>query len=113
MNDTKMHNCITECWKCRSHCQETFFNHCLVEGGQHVKAKHVKLMTDCIQMCQTAADFMTRNSGLHSFVCQVCAEICESCAESCENIGGIEMEQCAEICRSCAETCRGMAEIMI
>lgn len=113
MGNIKMHDCITKCWGCRAYCQETFFNHCLVEGGQHVKAKHVKLMTDCIQICQTAADFMTRDSGLHSTICQACAEICESCAKSCTDIGGAEMDECAEICRDCATACREMSEILI
>lgn len=102
--------CISECLECHTHCQETLFNYCLVEGGKHVEAKHVKLMTDCIQMCQVATDFMTRNSELHHAVCQACAEICEACAKSCEDIGGKEMDKCAEICRGCAETCREMAK---
>ncbi len=104
-------NCITTCWECRDECQKTLFTHCLYEGGKHVTPEHVKLMTDCIQICQAAADFMTRQSSLHASVCAACDEICEACAKSCEAIGGEHMKRCAEICRRCAQTCREMSQM--
>ena len=100
--------CITLCWECRNECQETLFLHCLPTGGKNVEAEHVKLMADCIQACQTAADFMTRGSALHASQCAACADVCEACAKSCESIGGEEMKRCAEICRRCAASCREM-----
>lgn len=105
-----MQNYIEICWNCRHECQTTLFNHCLPMGGEHVAEDHVKIMMDCIQICQTAADFMTRGSGLHAEVCAACAEICDACADSCEEIGGQEMERCADICRQCADACREMSE---
>ena len=108
MND---HNCITTCWECRDECQKTLFTHCLYEGGKHLEPEHVKLMADCIQICQTAADFMTRQSPLHASVCAACADICEACAKSCEAIGGEHMKRCAEICRRCAQSCREMSQM--
>ena len=109
MNHEQMQNCITQCWQCRHICQETLFNHCLIEGGSHLEANHVKLMTDCIQICQTAADFMTRNSEMHKAICEACAKICEACAKSCEEIDDETMEKCAMICRKCAKTCYEMS----
>lgn len=103
--------CITTCWDCRNECHETLFNHCLVEGGKHVEQEHVKLMTDCIQICQTAADFMTRQSPLHASVCAACADVCEACAKSCEAIGGEHMKLCAGTCRRCAQSCRDMGNM--
>ncbi len=110
-NHQGMQDCITLCWECRTECQETLFNHCLQEGGKHAEAEHAKLMMDCIQACQTAADFMTRNSRLHASECVVCADVCEACAESCERIGGEHMKACAEICRRCAQSCREMGNM--
>src|SRR5437660_1099394 len=104
----QMQECITACWDCRHECQETLFNHCLQKGEKHVEAEHVKIMTDCIQICQTAADFMTRNSKINAEVCKICAVVCDACAESCEGIDDKEMQKCAEVCRNCAKTCRSM-----
>ena len=67
-----LHACIATCWECRNECQETLFNHCLEKGGKHVEAAHVRLMADCIQACQTAADFMVRGSQFHASECAAC-----------------------------------------
>ena len=56
----RMHAGIQQCWDCRDTCQATLYNYCLAQGGHHVEQAHVRLMEDCIQICQTAADFMTR-----------------------------------------------------
>ncbi len=110
-NHKQMQECIEICTECFSECQETLVNHCLPMGGKHVEAEHVKLMLDCIQACQTAADFMRRDSRFHTSECRACAEICEACATSCENIGGEEMKRCAEVCRRCAESCHQMSKM--
>lgn len=109
--DPKMQNCIQACWECRDECQTALFTHCLYEGGKHTEAEHVKLMADCIQICQTAADFMTRESSMHIAICAACAEICEACARSCEKIDSDHMKQCAETCRRCAQSCREMSQM--
>src|SRR4051812_35991673 len=103
-----MRDCIRLCWDCRHSCQDTLFNHCLPIGGPHMEESHVRLMEDCIQICQAAADFMTRGSAMHASVCAACAEICEACAKSCEEIGDDAMMRCAKACRACAESCRRM-----
>jgi hypothetical protein len=107
----RMKNATQTCWECRHECQETLFTHCLEMGGAHVEAAHVRLMTDCIQICQISADFMVRNSPFHAGVCAVCADICDACAISCDAIQSEEMKRCAEICRRCAASCREMSEI--
>jgi hypothetical protein len=107
--DTAMQACMELCWECRHACQVTLYGHCLEKGGRHVEAAHVRLMADCIQICQAAADFMSRGSALHNAVCRACAEVCEACSKSCRAIGGSEMESCADVCAHCAESCRRMA----
>lgn len=107
-----MHNhtkCIQDCNNCRDECEKMLFQHCLKMGEKHAGQKHVKLMSDCIEICQTAANFMLRQSEQHAQICNICADICEACAESCEQIGGKEMEECAQTCRRCAESCREMS----
>lgn len=111
MSDHNLKSCIALCWECRNECQHTLFDHCLEMGGKHAEAAHVRLMTDCIEMCQTAADFMVRHSELHARTCAACADVCEACARSCEAVGGDRMQACAEICRRCAESCRDMSRM--
>lgn len=106
-----LQDCIRHCWDCRNECQETLFTHCLVNGGKHTEPEHVRLMADCIQICQTAADFMTRQSPMHMAVCRACAEICEACADSCAEFEDAHMQRCAETCRRCAQHCRDTSEM--
>jgi hypothetical protein len=68
-------------------------------------------MTDCIQACQTAADFMIRGSKLHASECLACADVCDACADSCEKISNVEMKKCAELCRRCAKSCRDLGQM--
>jgi hypothetical protein len=84
----------------------------LDKGGDHARTEHVTLLLDCAEICQTAANFMLRNSELHSRVCALCAEVCDRCAEDCEKLAADDdmMRQCAQACRRCAEACREMAQ---
>ena len=105
----EIQDCINTCWECRTHCQKTLFHHCLEKGEEHVSSDHVKLMTDCLAMCQIAADFMTRESTNIGTVCAACADVCHACADSCEAIDDKEMQHCASMCRDCAEKCDDMS----
>lgn len=96
------------CHECHDECLDTLVNHCLQEGGEHVEQHHVKLMMDCIQICQTSADFIHRNSDYAAAVAEACAKVCDACADSCEEYDSAKMRQCAKKCRECAEHCRSM-----
>lgn len=105
----EMRDCIQECQSCHAVCLETI-PHCLQKGGMHAEAGHLRLMMDCVEICQTSANFMLRGSELHTYTCGVCAEICERCAQDCDRLGDDEMmRRCAETCRRCAESCRRMS----
>ena len=104
---TEMKQCVDTCLECHRVCLEMLSRHCLEEGGDHVSPEHVRLMLDCVQICQTSADFMTRGSQLQQSVCRACSEVCRACAESCEKVGG--MDECVSICRKCSESCGQMA----
>jgi hypothetical protein len=106
---TEMRDCIDNCTACHYACLETV-THCLMEGGRHAEAAHIRLLIDCAEICQTSANFMVRGSDMHQATCRACAELCERCAESCAQFTDDEfMLQCAQICRRCAESCRRMA----
>ena len=111
MTPESLRACIRQCWECRDTCQSLLYNHCLVKGGAHVERRHVTLMSDCIEICQAAADAMTRNSPVHMAVCAACAEVCDACAVSCEAIDCEEMRNCAIVCRACARSCREMSRM--
>lgn len=112
MNNIDLHYCIQKCWNCRNACQQIFFNHCLKKGGKHVEESQAKIMIDCIQICQIAADFMIRQSEYHHEICAACAAICAACAEACAAMAeDTEMQKCAEACKECAEACQSMANL--
>ena len=95
--------------ECQTTCTETVI-HCLMKGGAHAEPSHIRMLLDCAEICQLAANFMSRESDAHPRVCEVCAEVCERCATSCEQLADDDdMRRCAEACRSCAESCREMA----
>ncbi len=95
--------------ECADTCRATLFEHCLLEGGAHVAPDHIQSMMDCIEICRTAVDFMTRGSSQHGIICASCAEICLQCAESCERLSDAVMQHCAAVCHDCAEACQRMA----
>lgn len=106
----EMQECITNCVDCHSICLATV-PHCLQMGGQHAAARHIGLLLDCAEICQTSANFMLRMSEFHTRICASCAEICDHCAQDCQQLANSDamMQQCAETCRRCAESCRRMA----
>jgi len=103
----EMRSCIEDCQRCAMTCLSDAIGHCLEMGGRHTEPRHFKLMLDCAEICQTAANFMARGSDHHRHICRECAEICRACAESCEALG--DMEECVAACRRCAESCEKMA----
>jgi hypothetical protein len=103
----EMKSCIEDCLDCSITCLSDAVGHCLEKGERHTEPAHFKLMLDCAEICQAAANFMARNSDHHSHICRECAEICRACAASCEGLG--DMERCAQACRRCADSCERMA----
>lgn len=101
--------CIELCSDCHEMCVSAFA-YCIGMEGQHAEEKHLRLLMDCAEICQTSADFMLRGSNFQYRVCGVCADICESCADSCESFrNDAEMKMCAELCQQCATICREMS----
>jgi hypothetical protein len=104
-----LQECIAACRRCHDVCTQTI-SHCLEKGGHHAEPAHIRLMFDCVRICEVSADFMLRGSDLHHATCRACAEICEHCAEDCERMSDDDaMRECAETCRACASTCLEMS----
>lgn len=105
--DPAMQACIDACQQCHAICLQTAMTHCLRAGGKHVEERHLRLMMNCQEICQTAANFMSSQSELHGAVCGACAEVCDACADSCEQVG--DMDECVRACHRCAQACADMA----
>lgn len=104
-----MKACIESCVTCAAVCEQTE-RYCLEKGGDHANAPHIRLLQDCIEICNTAAHFMLRGSQRYAVTCRTCADICEACAADCEKMWDDDvMRQCAEVCRTCAASCHTMA----
>lgn len=110
-HDAQSHNAmqasIDACTQCYQTCLHTAMSTCLESGGKHLEASHFRLMMNCVEICQTAVNFMLGHSTFHASVCALCADVCDACAVSCESIDG--MDECAKSCRECARSCRAMA----
>lgn len=104
---SEMRACIDDCLDCQVTCLSYAIGHCLEMGGRHTEPAHFKLMLDCAEICQAAANFMARGSEHHRHVCRECAEICRACAASCQELG--DMQECVEACLRCAASCEKMA----
>jgi hypothetical protein len=102
----QMEDCIEDCLNCHTVCLDTAMG-VLQKGGQN--ADNVRTLLDCSEMCLTAAHFMLRNSALHGYTCQACAEICTHCAEMCFQLGE---NDCGNACQACAVSCQQMVKMI-
>ncbi len=111
MTSPQMQKAIDVCQNCHHVCLATL-QHCLQMGGEHVAPDHIRLMLDCVEICETSANFMIRASDFHAETCGVCADVCERCAGDCARFTDDHMMQaCAEACIRCAASCREMAQM--
>ncbi len=100
----EMQPCIDACGHCHETCLHIAMVHCLDTGGKFIAPDHFRLMTNCVEICHTTANFLLSASKFQLQLCEICAEICNACAHSCEETG--EMEDCAKACQECAKACQ-------
>lgn len=104
-----MQKCIRDCIDCQEICSRTL-THCLKKGGKHAEPAHVRLLMDCVRLCETSVDYMLRSSQFAGGICGVCADVCRACAKSCRGMADdAQMQKCADVCDSCAESCDKMS----
>lgn len=105
---SNMRQCADVCIDCFLVCNETI-QFCLKQGSDHVSPRHITLLLDCAEICNTSAAFLTRHSDGHAVTCQACAEICRECTEDCRRMSDTEMKKCADTCERCAKSCEEMS----
>ena len=98
-----MTGCMSECRSCQTSCEK------VLAKEKDKNSDRAKLLGDCISMCKTSREFMSRGSANHGKVCALCADICKKCAESCDTSKDKSTKDCAEECRKCASSCEKMA----
>ena len=96
-------------------CQECYrlclamANYCQAKGDPQAGIKQIRLLLDCAEISQTAADFLPRGSDLHLTICNACAVVSLKCAAACEEFIDDELMQAgAAACRRCAEFCQAL-----
>ena len=106
MNESKYN--FEACQECYRLCL-TMVNHCQAKGGPQAGIKQIRLLLDCAEISQTAAEFLPRGSDLHLTICNACAVVSLKCAAACEEFIDDElMQACAAACRRCAEFCQNL-----
>jgi hypothetical protein len=107
---------VRKCIEMSSTCHNTCVEGMIYSAGKgcsqearYAAPDHLRLMTDCADICRTCADIVMRGAEYASLVCGPCADICDKCAASCEQFNDPKLRDCAKICRQCAEVCRQMA----
>lgn len=103
-----MERCIDQCTATHQ-AALTVSGHALRHGGEENASRVIRVLSDCVELCQTAANFMLRGSPNHTRVCALNAEICREVARECGKFDDEPMRRMVEIATECAETCEAMA----
>ncbi|MBI4496808.1 MAG: four-helix bundle copper-binding protein [Chloroflexi bacterium] len=94
-----LEECINSCWQTLSYC--------LDKGGQHVQANHMRLLMDCAEICETADDYLMRNSAITGRITPIVADVCERTAQSLNQFrDDPQMQNCVDACQRTAEVSR-------
>lgn len=95
---------LDECTRCHQICL-TGSGHVLRQGGDLADARHIRLLSDCVELCETNSNFMLRGSPFAQETAALCAEICRQCADELDGSDDAVIQTCADACRDCAEAC--------
>ena len=104
----KMNECIDACNETHEAALRTLA-WATSEGSDAATPEFVRLLADCAEITQTAANFMLRGSELHHETCKACEEVCEAVFEACEQSGIDEVEDFKDQVKTCADQCREMS----
>ena len=104
----EMQHCIDTCTRTHQ-VALTVSGHALRHGGSENTNHVIRVLSDCVEICQTSANFMLRGSPNHKRTCGVCAEVCREVAEECERFDDEPMTKMARVATECAESCEKMA----
>jgi hypothetical protein len=96
--------CARMCTDCSSMCKKNLESF-LKKGGKYAEPERVNLMKDCIKICDTNADFLSRKSANSGTTDDACADICKKCAAKCEELNDPKLKECIAMCKDCASAC--------
>ena len=96
--------CADLCKKCSTMCSKNLADF-QKKGGKYAEASRLNLMRDCMKICDTNADFKSRNSENGSAIDQACSDICHKCAKKCEALNDPKLKDCIALCNKCADSC--------
>jgi hypothetical protein len=104
--DPETKECITALQACHAACLQFATFDCLEGGILQVEANRIRLMLDCAEICQTAANFLIRDSDHYLRVCREAAVICEDLSSVCCKI--TTMKRVLVACNNCVSACRAI-----
>lgn len=104
----EMRRCIDDCTRCHQVCLTTA-GHALRHGAGENTNHMIRVLSDCVEICQTSANFMLRGSPNHKHTCGLCARICRECETACREFDDPVLQKCADVAGQCAESCGAMA----
>lgn len=104
----EMQRCIDDCTSMHQ-VALTAAGHALRHGGDENTNHVIRVLSDCVEMCQTAANFMLRGSPNHRKTCAVCGQICREVAAECGRFDDDVMARVVDAAERCAGSCEAMA----
>lgn len=104
---TRYQACIDACANCLQVCNECF-NSCLQEPDARARAKCIKTLRLCADVCSLAVQAMTMDSEEAKAICNLCRSICDACATECFMFKDNHCQNCARVCKQCADACAQM-----
>lgn len=112
MSSASHEECIAHCLEAFRACSELIPHELNLHGDISASA-HIRLLSGCSLMCETAAKMLMLDSELQAKVCALCAEICLQTAQSCEDHAEENRFalECARACRRCAKSCQDVAPL--
>jgi hypothetical protein len=102
--------CIDACSACHDVCMETTAWLRMQGPGDEGQ---IGGLLDCAELCRLTANFLMRDSPLHSMACFLCADACRHAARDCERFDEDRMRKTAEACRRTADHCRRSAALAV
>ncbi len=99
---------LDECTRCHQVCL-TGSGHVLRKGGDLADAHHIRLLSDCVELCETNSNFMLRGSPFAKRTAVLCAVICRECADELDGSDDPVIQRCADACRECAVACEAVS----
>ena len=96
--------CVAALQACHATCLQFATFDCMQGNYPRVGPNQFRLMLDCAELCQTAANFLIRDSDHYLRVCREALVICEDLASDCRKFPG--MEAILAACDECVSACR-------